>query len=104
MDFRSGSHYCRGAEKFPSVRVPFASFLELVPRLMSRDYTISSSDKVHPDTCSITVKVVREPKKVRTARERCLAYSNFLLREGNPRAFVRPSTFTLPSKPSVPII
>eukprot|EP00946_MAST-07B_sp_MAST-7B-sp1_P004784 g4784.t1 len=93
-------------EKFPSVRVPFASFLELVPRLMSRDYTISSSDKVHPDTCSITVKVVREPKEGEDSTRKVFGVcSNFLLREGkSARVFVRPSTFTLPSKPSVPII
>jgi NADPH-ferrihemoprotein reductase len=93
-------------EKFPSVRVPFVSFLELVPRLMSRDYTISSSDKVHPDTCSITVKVVREPKEGDDSSRKVFGVcSNFLLREGkSARVFVRPSTFTMPNKPSVPII
>ena len=92
-------------EAFPSVRVPFAAFLELVPRLMSRDYTISSSDKVHPDTCSITVKVVRDRKKGGQNRMHHGVCSNFLLREGKScRVFVRPSTFNLPDKPSVPII
>ena len=73
---------------------------------MSRDYTISSSDKVHPDTCSITVKVVREPKEGEDSTRKVFGVcSNFLLREGkSARVFVRPSTFTLPSKPSVPII
>merc|ERR1711871_1304077 len=92
-------------EAFPSVRVPFAAFLELVPRLMSRDYTISSSDKVHPGTCSITVKVVRDKKDGEENRMHHGVCSNFLLREGKScRVFVRPSTFNLPDKPSIPII
>ena len=98
-------------EAFPSMKVPFEAFLEIVPRLMSRDYTISSSAAVSPDFCSVTCKVVRE-RKARdpstSKDERRMHFgvcSNFLHRESkSARVFVRTSTFNLPKDPSVPII
>ena len=50
-------------ERFPSLKIPFVAFLEIIPRLMSRDYTISSSSVVNPNICSITCKVLRDPKE-----------------------------------------
>ena len=98
-------------ETFPSCRVPFAAFLEIVPRLMSRDYTISSSAAVSPGVCSITCKVLRGAKPVAPGEEGAPrrqhrgVCSNFLLREGQScKVFVRPSTFNMPKDPSVPII
>jgi len=75
-------------EMFPKLKIPFGDFLELVPRLMSRDYTISSSAVVNPNICSITCKVLRDPKPkgkhhcgpVKMMNGVC---SNYLLREGS---------------------
>ncbi|HEY5853595.1 MAG TPA: cytochrome P450, partial [Aldersonia sp.] len=42
-------------EQHPTCRLPFASFLELLSPLAPRYYSISSSSRVQPDACSITV-------------------------------------------------
>ena len=72
---------------------------------MNTDYTISSSSVVNPNICSITCKVLRDPKvnsdtwdlplQSRAVHGVC---SNYLLREGSMcRAYVRESTFKLPT-------
>lgn len=105
----SGRTIIEVLEAFDSVQVPFGAFLELVPRLMSRDYTISSSSVVHPGVASITCKVLRDPKQA-SERDTGDRYhhgvcSNYLLREGQScLAFVRTSTFRLPKDPAIPII
>ena len=48
-------------EEFPACEVPFGVFLELMPTLAPRYYSISSSAMQYPDRCSITVGVVDEP-------------------------------------------
>ena len=108
-------------EKFPSLKIPFGAFVELVPRLMARDYTISSSSVVNPNICSITCKVLRDSKEksswecltdastsngntseLRIHRGVC---SNYLFREGSTcRVYVKQSTFKLPEDTSLPII
>jgi cytochrome P450/NADPH-cytochrome P450 reductase len=45
-------------EEFPSCALPFNIFIELVPILKPRYYSISSSPLVTPSACSITVAVV----------------------------------------------
>jgi len=42
-------------EAFPSVDIPFAHIIEMIPRLQPRYYTISSSSKVDPKKISVTV-------------------------------------------------
>lgn len=42
-------------EAFPSINVSFAHYIEMVPRLQHRFYTISSSSKVHPRRLAVTV-------------------------------------------------
>ena len=99
-------------EMFPTLKIPFGHFLELVPRLMSRDYTISSSSVVNPNICSITVKVLRDPKPKGMKDDNSSAVkmmngvcSNYLLREGSMcRVFVKKSTFKLPTDVSIPVI
>src|SRR5262249_32598645 len=44
--------------EFPSCALPFEAFLDLLPPLRPRYYSISSSPLAAPDTCSITVGVV----------------------------------------------
>ena len=53
---------CEVLEKFSSVEIPFGDFVQIVPRLQSRDYTISSSSLRQPGICSVTCKVVAEAK------------------------------------------
>ena len=46
-------------ERYEACEPPFERFLELLPPLKPRYYSISSSPKVSPNTASITVSVVR---------------------------------------------
>ena len=80
---------------------------------MSRDYTISSSSVVNPNICSITCKVLRDPKENSTwetvsdssPRMHNGICSNYLFREGSmSRVFVKKSTFKLPEDTSLPIV
>ncbi len=45
-------------EQFPACELPFAVFLEMIPFLTPRYYSISSAPKYKPGHCSITVGVV----------------------------------------------
>ncbi|MFK7751545.1 MAG: bifunctional cytochrome P450/NADPH--P450 reductase [Sedimentitalea sp.] len=48
-------------DQFPACELPFGVFLELMPMLAPRYYSISSSPQVDAAHCSITVGVVDEP-------------------------------------------
>ncbi|WP_262696276.1 bifunctional cytochrome P450/NADPH--P450 reductase [Kordiimonas aquimaris] len=48
-------------EEFPACELPFAIFLEMVPWISPRYYSISSSPKGKANRCSITVGVVEGP-------------------------------------------
>jgi len=50
-------------EAFPACALPFAEFLDMLPPLRPRYYSISSSPLHDPDTCSITVGVLRGPAR-----------------------------------------
>ena len=50
-------------DEFPSCALPFEVFLDMLPPLRPRYYSISSSPLVSPDTCSITVGVVEAPAR-----------------------------------------
>mmetsp|Transcript_1067 Transcript_1067/g.1765 ORF Transcript_1067/g.1765 Transcript_1067/m.1765 type:complete len:243 (-) Transcript_1067:368-1096(-) len=84
-------------EAFPSLDVSFGNFVELVPKIQPRFYTISSSSNAQPSAISITMSVLKGG-----------VCTNYLkdLKPGSDYApiFVRPSTFRLPSKISTPII
>ena len=45
----------------PACELPFETFLDMLPAMTPRYYSISSSPLAEPDRCSITVGVVREP-------------------------------------------
>jgi cytochrome P450/NADPH-cytochrome P450 reductase len=45
-------------DEFPSCALPFEAYLDMLPPLRPRYYSISSSPLAAPDTCSITVGVV----------------------------------------------
>ena len=95
-------------DQFPSCALPFEVFLDLLPPLRPRYYSISSSPLVAADTCSITVGVLEAP--ARSGRG-CFkgVCSNYLA--GQPigatvYGFVRKPTipFRPPDNPHVPMI
>src|SRR3712207_800006 len=50
-------------DELPACRVPFEVYLDMLPPLRPRYYSISSSPRVDPDVCSITAGVVRGPAR-----------------------------------------
>ena len=48
-------------ERFPACQLAFASFLQLLPPMTPRQYSISSSPRWSPDHVTVTVAVVRSP-------------------------------------------
>ena len=50
-------------EDYPGCDMPFEVFLDLLPPLRPRYYSISSSPLVSPEMCSITTGVLRGPAR-----------------------------------------
>lgn len=95
-------------EDFPACELPLAVFLELIPLLSPRYYSISSAPEANPGHCSITVGVVKGPALSGKGEYRG-SCSNYLadLEPGDRfRAVVRKPTadFRLPDDSSTPII
>jgi cytochrome P450/NADPH-cytochrome P450 reductase len=95
-------------EKYEACELPFERFLELLPSLKARYYSISSSPRVQAAQASITVSVVEAPAWSGHGIYKGIA-SNYLsgLKPGNEVVmFVRTpeSGFQLPDRPEVPII
>ncbi len=95
-------------DQFPSCALPFAEFLDLLPPLRPRYYSISSSPLVAADTCSITVSVLVAPARSGHGSFKGIC-SNYLA--GQPidatvYGFVRKPTipFRPPDNPHVPMI
>ncbi|MET3942636.1 cytochrome P450/NADPH-cytochrome P450 reductase [Paenibacillus sp. PvP094] len=94
--------------KYEACEMPFERFLELLPSLKARYYSISSSPRVQPEQASITVSVVRAPAWSGQGEYKGIA-SNYLanLKPGEEVImFIRTpeSGFELPSDPEVPVI
>lgn len=95
-------------EKYPACEMPFDRFLELLPPLKPRYYSISSSPKLLGNKLSITVGVVEGPARSGSGQYRGIA-SNYL-RDRQPGESVvvflrRPGAgFELPANPQTPII
>lgn len=95
-------------EKYEACEISFERFLELLPPLKVRYYSISSSPRVQPKQVSITVSVVREPERSGLKEYRGVA-SNYLadIQPGDSVVmFIRKakSGFKLPEDPRTPII
>ncbi len=95
-------------EEHPTCKLPFAVFLQLLTPLSPRYYSISSSSRIDPRTCSITVGALAAP-----ARSGCGDYrgvcSSYLFEQAENQviyAFVRDtsSAFRLPDDPTRPVI
>eukprot|EP01006_Ploeotia_vitrea_P057942 TRINITY_DN68505_c0_g1_i1.p1 TRINITY_DN68505_c0_g1~~TRINITY_DN68505_c0_g1_i1.p1 ORF type:complete len:692 (-),score=387.30 TRINITY_DN68505_c0_g1_i1:64-1905(-) len=86
-------------ERCPSVDIPFAHFLEFVPKLQPRFYTISSSVQAHPDTVHATVSLTREqrPDGAPLLEGVCSRYMCRNMQVGDlVPVFVRQSSFVAP--------
>ena len=95
-------------EEFPACELPFAVFLELVPWMSPRYYSISSSPSADPTRCSITVGVVEGPARSGSGTYHGVC-SSFLAnaREGDViQAVVKQPSgkFRMPEDPARPII
>ncbi|MEP1423087.1 MAG: cytochrome P450 [Erythrobacter sp.] len=95
-------------EDFPACDLPLAVFLELIPFLTPRYYSISSSPSQTPNRCSITVGVVKGPALSGKGEFRgtCSNYLAGLAPGDRFQALVRKPTanFRLPDDPAKPII
>ncbi|MBP1989915.1 bifunctional cytochrome P450/NADPH--P450 reductase [Paenibacillus eucommiae] len=95
-------------EKYEACEIAFELYLELLPPLKPRYYSISSSPRQHADHASITVRVVKSPAWNGRGEYRGVA-SNYLAECGTGvsiATFIRtPETgFQLPDQPETPII
>ncbi|BAT61360.1 putative bifunctional P-450/NADPH-P450 reductase 2 [Variibacter gotjawalensis] len=95
-------------EEFPACELPFNLFLEMLPLIVPRYYSISSSPKLDPKKASITVGVVEGPARSGNGVYRGVC-SNHLLRQG-PGSVVQGIVketkvgFRLPDDLSTPIV
>lgn len=95
-------------EEFPACALPFEIYLEMLPALRPRYYSISSSPLADPYGCSITVAVVEGPARSGHGTFQGVC-TNYLARQqvGDViQAFVKDtkSAFRLPEDPTTPII
>ncbi|HRW06721.1 MAG TPA: cytochrome P450 [Caldilineaceae bacterium] len=95
-------------EEYPACTLPFNLYLELLPALRPRYYSISSSPLHDPQRCTITVGVVDAPARSGRGQYRGVC-SNYLAQqnaESEVYAFVRDnqSAFRLPADPQTPLI
>jgi cytochrome P450/NADPH-cytochrome P450 reductase len=96
-------------DEFPACALPFEVYLDLLPALRPRYYSISSSPLVDPTVCSITTGVLRAPARAGGDGVFTGICSNHLARtapNSTVFAFVREPTiaFRPPDDPSVGMI
>ena len=95
-------------EEFPACQLPFNVYLEMLPPLRPRYYSISSSPLEQERSCSITVAVVDGPARSGRGTFQGVC-SNYLSRQPESQviyAFVKDtrSAFRLPEDPRTPMI
>ncbi len=95
-------------EDYPACDLPLAVFLELIPFLSPRYYSISSAQDASPGRCSITVGVVKGPALSGKGEFKgtCSNYLAELAPGDRFQAVIRKPTaqFRLPQDPARPII
>ena len=95
-------------ERFPDCAVPFEVFLDVLPALQPRYYSISSSPMVSPDVCSVTTGVLRAPARGgdREFTGVCSTYLASMAPNSTVFVFLREPTipFRPPPDPGVPMI
>eukprot|EP00818_Percolomonas_sp_WS_P009012 CAMPEP_0117439988 /NCGR_PEP_ID=MMETSP0759-20121206/2844_1 /TAXON_ID=63605 /ORGANISM="Percolomonas cosmopolitus, Strain WS" /LENGTH=1100 /DNA_ID=CAMNT_0005231711 /DNA_START=1124 /DNA_END=4427 /DNA_ORIENTATION=+ len=91
--------------KYKSVEMPLELFMELVPTLPPRYYSIASAKSLHPHAIHAVVAVVRY--KTPLGKDRggvCSTYMEGLNVGDEVYLYVRPSTFHLPRNTKKPVI
>ena len=95
-------------EEFRACELPFNLYLELVPPLKPRYYSISSSPSVDASKCSITVGVVEGPARSGRGLYHgvCSSYLAQLPEGSMVEGFIRPPStpFVPPEDPATPMI
>lgn len=95
-------------EEFPACELPFAAFLEMLPLMTPRYYSISSSPTADADRCAVTVAIVEGPARSGSGVYHGVC-SNHLARQmagATVQAFVKETKvgFRLPVDPAAPVI
>jgi cytochrome P450/NADPH-cytochrome P450 reductase len=95
-------------EEHPACELPFAAFLEMLPLMTPRYYSISSSPIADGTCCSITVAVVEGPARAGSGVYQGVC-SNHLARQvagSTVQAFIKETKvgFRLPVDPAAPIV
>lgn len=95
-------------DEFPQAALPFAQFLEMIPWMAPRYYSISSSPAAAPGRCSITVGVVEGPARSGSGVYRGVASTHLAAaRAGDVvQGAIKESKsgFRLPDDPRTPIV
>lgn len=95
-------------EEYPACQLPFNRYLEMLPPLRPRYYSISSSPLREPRRCSITVALVEGPARSGRGTFQGVCSGHLRRHEAGDqvRAFVKDtrSTFRLPERTSTPIV
>jgi cytochrome P450/NADPH-cytochrome P450 reductase len=95
-------------EEFPDCTLPFAEYLDMLPPLRPRYYSISSSPLVEPGVATITAGVLRAPARsgAGTFTGVCSGHLADVPEEGTAFVFVRePSiAFRPPENPHIPML
>ncbi|MFO1079545.1 MAG: cytochrome P450 [Reyranellaceae bacterium] len=95
-------------ERFAACELSFARFLEMLPPLKARQYSISSSPLWKPDHVTLTVAVVDAPALSGNGRFQGVASSHLATLKAGDRVCiaVRPSNarFHPPGDPAIPLI
>jgi NADPH-ferrihemoprotein reductase len=88
-----------------SVKIPLSHFLELMPRLQPRYYSIASSSQIHKDSVHVVVAVVRYKTELGKTKEGvCSSYLERIAPGKKAYIYVRKSHFHLPKDPSTPVL
>ncbi|MEQ8858828.1 MAG: cytochrome P450 [Pseudomonadales bacterium] len=94
-------------ESFPAVALPFNVFLEMIPWMAPRYYSISSSPLAMPGQCSITLGVVSGPARSGRGVYHGTCSSHLAARQAGDAVYavVRDNPgFHLPDDPATPLI
>jgi cytochrome P450/NADPH-cytochrome P450 reductase len=95
-------------DEYPACALPFESYLDMLPPLRPRYYSISSSPLVTPHVCSVTAGVLRAPARSGegTFTGVCSSYLAGLPEKGTVFVFVRRPTipFRPTENPHTPMI
>ena len=97
--------YAEVLTEFPSARPPLAYYLDLIPPLRERYFSISSSPLLHPNAVHLTVAVVKYQTRLQVPRFGvCSNYLAGLTSGSLVSVWLRQGCLRLPSSPSAPIV